>query len=389
MRNTFLCTTALVLASGVSASAMDMGGKDVEAGSLSLGVGGYFEVLAGFANVGGPTVVGQDLDGLDFKQDVEIHFSPTMTLDNGLTIGAHVELEGSSGTPDTIDEAYMTLSGNFGKFILGSENSVGYKMTVAAPDVTHINVNSGSTTAFIPFSGTAGTAGVSVGSDIFRGTLGTTYLENRRNNDAQRISYFSPDFSGFSFGVSYARDGAQDSNGQLDCNAITCDFIDLAVAYSGSLGGGVDVALSGRWGTASAPAGALDPEVWGVGANVSFGNITIGGSYAEQKDTGANAQDGESYDFGIAFANGPWSYSLTYFHGENDDNENYIAIGAANPTEELDQILLGATYRFNSNFAMGGYIADVDFDEQVSDGGAGTGDDVDGTIVGISMRLDF
>ena len=163
MRNTFLCTTALVLASGVSASAMDMGGKDVEAGSLSLGIGGYFEVLAGFANVGGPTVVGQDLDGLDFKQDVEIHFSPSMTLDNGLTIGAHVELEGSSGTADTIDEAYMTISGNFGKFILGSENSVGYKMTVAAPDVTHINVNSGSTTAFVPYSGTAGTAGVFCG----------------------------------------------------------------------------------------------------------------------------------------------------------------------------------------------------------------------------------
>jgi len=385
MRNTFLCTTALVLASGVSASAMDMGGKDVEAGSLSLGVGGYFEVLAGFANVGGVTTAGQDLDGLDFKQDVEIHFSPTMTLDNGLTIGAHVELEGSSGTADTIDEAYMTISGNFGKFILGSENSVGYKMTVAAPDVTHINVNSGSTTAFVPFSGTAGTAGASVGSDVFRGTLGTTYLENVRNNDAQRISYFSPDFSGFSFGVSYAHDGNQDSNGAIDCNATTCDFIDLAAAYSGSLGGGADIALSARWGTASAPAGTPDPEVWGVGANLSFNGITIGGSFAEQKDGGAMA--GESYDFGVAYANGPWSYSLTFFHGESLDNENFVANPIAE--EELEQILLGATYRFNSNFAIGGYIADVDFDEQVSDGNVGTGDDVDGTVVGLSFRLDF
>ena len=37
--------------------------------------------------------------------------------------------------------------------------------------------------------------GVSVGDDFFRGTLGTTFLENDLNNDVQRFTYFTPRFS--------------------------------------------------------------------------------------------------------------------------------------------------------------------------------------------------
>ena len=63
---------------------------------------------------------------------------------------------------DQIDESYMFIEGSFGEVLLGSANSTGYKMTVAARDVTFLNVNPGSLTMFIPFSGSVG--GVSVGS---------------------------------------------------------------------------------------------------------------------------------------------------------------------------------------------------------------------------------
>ncbi len=62
----------------------------------------------------------------------------------------------------------MQIKGAFGEVLLGSENSAGYKMTYAAPDVTFLNVNPGSLTFFVPFSG------ASRGSDVFRRTLGTT-----------------------------------------------------------------------------------------------------------------------------------------------------------------------------------------------------------------------
>ena len=72
------------------------------------------------------------------------------------------------------------IQGAFGEVNLGSENSAGYKMTYAAPDVTFVNVNSGSLTAFVPFSGTAD--GLGTGNGLFRQSLGTTFLENGGNN---------------------------------------------------------------------------------------------------------------------------------------------------------------------------------------------------------------
>ena len=47
----------------------------------------------------------------------------------------------------------MFIDGSFGRVLLGSENSAGYLMHYGAPDVTFLNVNSGSLTKFVPFSG--------------------------------------------------------------------------------------------------------------------------------------------------------------------------------------------------------------------------------------------
>ncbi len=97
-------------------------------------------------------IVSDDYDGIDSKQDSEIHFLPSITLDNGLKIGANVQLEGFQGG-DQIDESFLFIDGSFGRVLLGSENSAGYLMHYGAPDVTFLNVNSGSLTAFVPFSG--------------------------------------------------------------------------------------------------------------------------------------------------------------------------------------------------------------------------------------------
>ena len=379
MRNKLLCTTTLAMTGFVGAA----NAVEISAGALTMNVGGYYTTTLAISSVDtGTNIAGTDFDGFDIQTNAEIWFKPSLTLDNGIKIGVDVQLEAGSNTNgDQIDESYLTVSGDFGKVIIGSENSVGYKMTVAAPDVSHIFAQSSSLTAFVPYSGAAG--GAITGADLFRGTLGTTYIENARNNDAARISYFSPRFSGLQFGISYARDAGQTS-GPVNNNAVLTDIIDLAVNYGGSFGG-VDLNASARWGTASAPAGGTDPEVWGAGLSVGFSGFTIGGSYAEQDGTAA--QDGSAFDVGIGYANGPMSYSLTYFEGKNVDNEN---VGAAGGNEELKTIMLAAKYKVASNFSVGAFIANTDFTEDFDDAGAaGGGDDVEGTVLGVSASFSF
>lgn len=378
MKKALLGTSAIALATAFTTQA--------NAAEFEMKVGGYMEQFVAFASSDADNDPGNsDFDGIDSKQDAEIHFKPSITLDNGIKIGAVIELEGNTAG-DQIDESYMFIRGSFGEVLLGSENSAGYKMTYAAPDVTFLNVNSGSTTAFVPYSGFA--AGAQRGADVFRGTLGTTFLENGRNNDAQRFTYFTPRFAGFQLGASYARDGNQDSNGQLDIDGVALSNItDFGANYVNSFGD-IDVAVSGRYGIAFGD-GSNNPTVFGGGANLGYAGVTIGGSFSEQNNSqggGVNfdSQDGQSYDAGISYETGPWGVSFTYFHGENVDNEN-ANIGA---DEELTQYLLGVNYKLAKGVNVNAFGAYVDFEEDIGDAG-GAGDDVDGFIVGTGIKISF
>ena len=86
---------------------------------------------------------------------------------------------------------------------------------------------------------------------------------------------------------------------------------------------------------------------------------------------------------GVSYSTGRWGFSVTYFHGENVDDENPFA------DEELDQFLVGAYYKIAKGVMFNAYGAYLEFDEDVSDGGGGTGDDIEAFVIGTAIRLDF
>ncbi|MEM6934191.1 MAG: porin [Pseudomonadota bacterium] len=374
-----------VLLSTSAVAMVGLYGGAASAAEWNVRVSGYMEQFLAYATSDVENISGEEFGGVDSKQDAEIRFLPSITLDNGIRIGADVQLEANT-SGDTIDESFMFISGSFGRVQLGSENSAGYTMSLGAPDVTFINVNSGSTTAFIPYSGTAGNANsgtVTTGADVFRGTLGSTFLENVRNNDAQRFTYFTPRLAGVQVGFSYARDPNEDSNAQLDTNGIVDNFIDVGANYVNSFGD-IDVSVAGRYGIAFNPDGD-NPQVFGFGANVGFAGITVGGSFAEQNNAGN--RDGQAYDAGISYETGPWGVSFTYFKGENVDNENPTNFVTGND-EELAQYLIGVNYALAKGVSLGAFGLYVDFEEDTGDAG-GAGDDVDGFIIGTGIKISF
>jgi hypothetical protein len=385
MKKVLLGTSALALAGAFASPAASA--------EWNMRVGGYMEQYVAYAD--SDANFAGDFDGIDSKQDAEIWFLPSITLDNGIKFGANVQLEALTNS-DQIDEAFMFIKGSFGEVLLGSENSAGYKMPYAAPDVTFINVNSGSTASFIPWSGGG------AGSDLFRGTLGSTYLENARNNDAQRFTYFTPRFSGLQVGASYARDGLQDTNAQIDVDApgTLNDIVDFGANYVNSFGG-FDIAVSGRWGFADIEGQSDDATVWATGLNLGFSGVTVGGSYGQQRGTKGLNMNGEVYDAGISYTTGPWGFSFTYLHGENQGNPEggksagvdsdgvpfkAIAAKAETGDEEVDQFLIGISYDLAKGVNIGGFGAYVDFDD--ADGGTGD-NSVDGFIIGGGVKIKF
>jgi outer membrane protein OmpU len=410
MKKILLGTSAVALAGAFANSA--------HAVDWEVKVGGYMEQYAAWSS---PEVDGIDSDdyaGIDNKADSEIHFQPSITLDNGLKIGADVQLEGNTDGADQIDESFLFLDGSFGRVLLGSENSAGYLMHYGAPDVTFLNVNSGSLTKFVPYSGTATgivdggpLAGdletLNTGDDIFRGTLGATSLENGRNNDAQRFTYFTPRFAGFQVGVSYARDPRQDDMSQLNLDVqdtLLNNIFDVGANYVNSFGA-FDIALSGRYGIATNNEDIIDgitdededielgdnPQVWAAGLNFGFAGFTVGGSFGEQN--GTFTSDGQGWDAGVSYETGPWGISFTYFKGKNDDDEFYTGDAIPNGArEELTQYLLGVNYDLAKGVALNAYGAYAQFDEDLGDPDDLVnvdGDDVDGWVVGTGIKISF
>ena len=399
MKNVLFGTTAIALAGAVAGPA--------SAAEWDVKFGGFAEAFIGYAqtdlaqNVPGTLF---DIDGVDSTWDGEIIFTPSITLDNGIKIGANVQLEGragSGGTGDVIDEAYIFVRGSFGEINIGDENSAGYKMTYAAPDVSFLGVNSPSSTIFVPYSGALG--GQVTGADLFRGTLGTTFLENERNNDAGRITYYTPRFAGFQVGVSYARDATQQTNGRINTAAAAAsDIIDVGANYVNSFGG-FDLSLSARWGIATDNRVAIpgtdvgeDPTVLGFGASFGFAGVTIGGGWSEQN--GAGDEDGTAYTAGVSYRTGPWGFSATYLHGENVDEEATAAGDNSTPLnaalgqndETVDNYIIAVDYDLAKGVDLNLVAGYTDFDEELADGGVNNGgNDLSGFYVATGIRVRF
>lgn len=368
MKKQLLCTSAIAL--GVAAA-------PASAQDWNLDWGGFFNQHVGYADVSSDVFPGADLDGVTVHTNAEIIFTPSITLDNGLTFGINVQMEAlnAGGGVDGIDESFMSISSDsFGRLDVGYENSAGYKSMVGAPSVHSMFINSPSISTYIPLS--------SILPFNFRQAGISTFTEVGGNNDVARITYYTPSFNGLTIGVSYAPTGAfnaQNSFG-VNRNAVLSDIFDIGVNYSQSFGA-ADVSFGARYGTGNAPTGLSDPDTWGVGASVGFSGFTIGGSYTENDNGlagGFNDQSG--WSLGVSYdAAGPWAFSLETYQGDFDNT------GAAGGDEEYAAYALAASRDLGPGVNWDIYVI---YAEGQDDGVGGAGE-VDGTVIGTAINLSF
>jgi predicted porin len=391
LKKQLLCTSAIAL--GVAAA-------PATAQDWNLDWGGFMNTHVAFGDISTPLadiaaigVGGNDWEGegLDIHQTGEIIFTPSVTLDNGMTFGINVQFEAQNTAVAEIDESYISISSDtFGQLDVGAENSAGYKLMTGAPSVTSMFINSPSTSAFIPYTGVDALTGTLTALPFRQAGL-SSFIEVAGNNDVNRITYYTPDFSGLTVGISYAPTGVVNvaSSFSVNKNLVLSDIFDIGVNYSGSFGT-TDVTLAARWGTGDTPsvaAGASDPEAWGVGASVTFGAITVGGSYTENDNdetlvTGTGFGDSEGWSFGVVYdAAGPWAFEFLTYQSET----NTAAAGAATIFDvNREAYKIGASRTLGPGVDWDIYIVHEDRDDDVT-----LFNDVEGTILGTAINLSF
>src|SRR5919109_1237310 len=198
MRVPLLGSTALAAIGLLATDAAAADGVKLEIGGRYKGAAGVVPSEDFSASAG---VDDDDVRDYVFKQDVEIYFLGETVLDNGLTVGARVELEGQT-SGDQIDQVYAYFSGGFGEVRFGDTAEAYAQLCYLVPSASQLF---GADSPDFNFSN-AGVAG-------YGATNGTCY---GLDDNSTKVVYFGPVFAGFQFAASFTPDATEDTRNTLD-----------------------------------------------------------------------------------------------------------------------------------------------------------------------------
>lgn len=262
--------------------------------------------------------------GFAFSTNTEIHVKGEIMADNGITFGFRVEIEADSGENNNVDENSIYAQGSFGKLEFGNNDG--------AEDTFMVNgSNSG-----VDYGGIGNPTSNFL--DTAFGGSAPTSVDMADSSDATKITYTTPNFNGFSAGISYTPDTEDGSDGNSfaaeNAEGIH-DHIGIGLGYDGEFNGvGVELGLVAGFGT-------FDDEPEddlfniGGGAAISYAGFTFAaGAFWQDADGGGPTTEivGESWavDAGIGYATGPWSFSVNGIISEDDNTSDELLAGSAN-----------------------------------------------------------
>lgn len=384
-----LATTALVTA-GLAVNAASA------ADGVKLGIGGFFS--AAYMAVMDDDEEGElgnerNTDG--FFQSAEIFFEGSTVLDNGLTVGARVELEGETDD-DQIDEAWIFFSGGFGEARIGSIDDALAYSCILPPGGT------GNFSAFSPDQWAANTL---ISNPACVG------VDESDGGDAQKILYFSPIFAGFQLALSYTPNGGDQDHTEEVGPHVGMPFNSddesrhnfstyLTYTYKGD-GWGLTWGGGGSWEghVEQAPGPNRDrQDFYQTGLNLTFGGFEIGGVFeyyndaldrsGEQGDAGPTvALDAWVAGAGIAYTMDAWIFGAQYSHLDADNDGDTAVTDFTQ-----DRAMITVIYALGPGIELDAEVAYTWADTDPEGGEAADGTDVDNydaLEIGLGTTLTF
>jgi predicted porin len=334
------------------------------ADKIKLSLGGYFDtaIQANFETRNRhPNGDKRYTSGI--FSDSEIYFSGETTLDNGLTVGTMVQLEGEE-SPDQIDEAYIYFSGGFGKIEIGSNDEALQEMCVTPPGASAnfggMSPDQVGTNVFAAIG--ASSNSICSGVDAFGG--------QDTGGDAQKILYFSPVFDGFQLSLSYTPHAAYESTGVTGAHSgmpqkIAGSSSNNFSAYGTYNYSGDDWSIS--WGAGASFETAFRKDtannlsarssMYQTALNLSFGNLSAGVA-AEYYDDYLQFQGQDAWVIGagLAYTIDAWTLGLQYSHGNYDHLDSSGATPKLTGSDKIDRIVATTQYDLGSGVTIDGEI---------------------------------
>jgi len=338
-----------------------------------------------------------DTNEINFGSSSEIHFIGSTTLDNGLEVTFHAELELEDDdaayetyfyqASDLIDEVYIQFDGGFGRVQFGQQDGVMDQMAVTAPNTFAGHaVDDLEDRSMDPFAPYTAWAAQRTGNPI--STVGDL------SGDHIKIIYFTPSMNGLQLGVSYTPNPCKNAAGYAGCiwDRFGQNYWEASATWQGNYNN-VSFAFSGGFGQGDSYNNYDNPQEWTVGGQIGFGGFTLGGSYKDTNavrytDLGENLApapwnqmgwwgmdphyDETDWDVGLTYESGPWGFNLAYAHMESDSHMSCAdcytyAFGFQSDQSyhydvEAESWIAGITYKYGPGMQIGIGVQDLQTD---------------------------
>lgn len=373
MKKIFLGTTGLVGAAMLAASA--------SAETPKVTVGGFIDFQAGLVDDDNNA----NQRDYGFRNDTEVSIRVDGKADSGLGYGAVIDME-ADVTADANNEGlnaartYVYLDGGFGRFEMGSNEGAAATMSIDADNIAV--ATGGINGAWVFFANRPSVNGNFITKSQGIVEHGSTLVnddESFVNNN--KITYYSPRFSGFQVGVSYAPDLSDRGQNvsRLDNTGGAGDIFDLAANYEGQFDM-VNLGVAGAYTFGDGDATVEDINAWNLGAHLGFKGFSIAGSYGDWGDSlqavGGVDNDSSYYSLGAAYEGGPYGLSVTWL-----DSEVETAAG----DNEFNNLVFGADYKLAPGLVPYAELSLYEFEG----GAAGAANDNDGSVFILGTQLQF
>ena len=371
-----LGSSALVVASALTGTAQAADG-------VKLSIGGWYHAAAGavlgedFSASSG--VADSSLRDYAFKQNVGVSFSGEFVLDNGLTVGAYVELRGQT-QEDQIRKVYSYFSGGFGKVQFGDQDGALAAMCYTVPSASKIFGADSPAVYGFNFSN-AGLAG-------YGATNGTCY---GIDSYSTQLVYFSPEFSGFQFAASFTPDQTEDTRNTLDGAGTrlktntgqNSENLSMAGVFTHDFNG-VNLTVGGAhtfsFDKENSPADeAQDSNAY---AQVSFAGFTFGGAMEYRQNFGDDGADQLVYGAGVTYNWDAWTVGLGWTRG---DYQKAVGENGTGPFNAVyDDVAFTASYALGPGISVDGLL---EYSRYKSNNAAGP--DYQGFGIGLGTAIAF
>ena len=398
MKKALYGTTALI-AVGLTA------GEAPAASSLKLGITGFYRNAIGGSFGNGPTsqhpttgggvstagLGNFDRQNVSMRQEIRVNFTGKTTLDNGITVGVLVGLNGEnvakSGSTTQVNRAYADFSGKFGLVRVGEADSA--LATDCVQDPGNVTSNFGVNSPNESFSDVGfaqarnkntKTANVSnTPAGYFStfgvapmGSMGTCFGIDGKSN---KIMYFSPSIGGLTFGISYTPTGGQRraGNGLSYGTDVTApgpgntgnNILSVGVDYAHDFGGwNLTAGGGGEWAFSQyTPAGGNadnKPSWYQAGIQIGIGHFEIGASGAYMVNykhegyastTAGSGDDGWLVSGGGSYTIDAWSFGIQGIYSSWQQSASAI-LGTSAPGVSADNEKMWGV-SFNTAYALG------------------------------------